>query len=102
MNKKERKANEVLKNAYDYISRIQVQASKVTPPATVRAVPKPKPEPAKYDPQLYQSSRVDRYEIKKLEKGYFFLVVTVNGQRKEVPKRFKSITKAKEWIYKYI
>jgi hypothetical protein len=45
---------------------------------------------------------VDDYEIKKLNKGYFFLVVTANGQRMEVPKRFKSVTKAREWISKYI
>ena len=106
MNKKERKANEALKNAIEYVRRIQTQKLQPTPPAPapVRVAPKskPKPEPAKFEPQLYQGSRVYDYEIKKLQKGYFFLVVTANGQRMEVPKRFKSITKAKEWILKYI
>ena len=92
MNKKERKANEALKNATEYISRIQTQ----------KLQPKPKPEPVKFEPQLYQGSRVDDYDIKKLKKGHFFLVVTTNGQRIEVPKRFKSTTKAREWISKYI
>jgi hypothetical protein len=104
MNKKERKANEALKNATEYISRIQTQKSQPTPPAPVRVTPnpKPKPEPAKFVQRTYQGSRVDDYEIKKLNKGYFFLVVTANGQRMEVPKRFKSVTKAREWISKYI
>ena len=97
MNKKERKANEALKNATEYISRIQTQKLQPTPPspAPVRVASKPKP-------QLYQGSSVDEYEIKKLKKGHFFLVVTANGQRMEVPKRFKSTTKAREWISKYI
>ena len=104
MNKKERKANEALKNAAEYISRVQVRETQVKPPAPVRVVPKTKakPVPAKFEPQLYQGSSVDGYEIKKLEKGHFFLVVTSNGQRMEVPKRFKSTTKAREWISKYI
>lgn len=106
MNKKERKANEALKNATEYISRFETWKSEVTTPAPapvrVAQNPKPKPEPVKFEPQLYQGSRVDDYEIKKLEKGHFFLVVTANGQRIEVPKRFKSTTKAKEWISKYI
>jgi len=104
MNKKERKANEALKNATEYISRIQTQKLQPTPPAPApaRVAPKPQPEPVKFEPQLYQGSRVDGYEIKKLEKGHFFLVVTTNGQRMEIPKRFKSTTKAREWISKYI
>ena len=104
MNKKERKANEALKNAAEYISRVQVRETQVKPPTPVRVVSKhkAKPVPAKFEPQLYQGSRVDGYEIKKLEKGHFFLVVTSNGQRMEVPKRFKSTTKAREWISKYI
>jgi len=106
MNKKERKANKALKDATEYISRILTQKLQPTPPApaTVRVAqkPKPKPEPVKFDPQLYQGSRVDDYEIKKLENGNFFLVVTANGQRMEVPRRFKSTTKAREWISKYI
>ena len=97
MNKKERKANEALKNAAEYISRSRTQKLQPTPPAPapVRVAPKPKP-------QLYQGSRVDDYEIKKIKKGHFFLVVTANSQRMEVPKRFKSTTKAREWISKYI
>ena len=104
MNKKERKANEALKNAAEYISRIQTQKLQPTPPAPapVRVAPKPKPKQVKFEPQLYQGFRVDGYEIKKLEKGHFFLIVTSNGQRMEVPKRFKSSTKAREWISKYI
>ena len=44
---------------------------------------------------------VDSAEIKKLEKGHFFVVVTCNGQRHEIEKRFKSTTKAQEWISKH-
>ena len=102
MNKKERKANEALKNATEYISRIQTQKLQPHAPVRVAPKPKPKPEPVKLEPQLYQGSRVDDYEIKKLKKGHFVLVVTANGQRMEVPKRFKSTTKAREWISKYI
>jgi uncharacterized protein YegP (UPF0339 family) len=104
MNKKERKANQALKDATEYISHIQTQKLQPTPPAPVRVAPKPKPkpEPVKFEPQLYQGSRVDDYEIKKLKKGHFVLVITANGQRIEVPNRFKSTTKAREWISKYI
>ena len=106
MNKKERKANEALKNAAEYISNFHTHKSQPTPsaPAPVRVAPnpKPKPDPVKFEPQLYQGSRVDDYEIKKLKKGHFVLVITANGQRMEVPNRFKSTIKAREWISKYI
>ena len=106
MDKKERKANEALKNATEYIRRIQTQKLQPTPHAPAHVIvapmPRPQPEPVKFEPQLYQGSRVDDYEIKKLKKGHFVLVVTANGQRMEVHKRFKSTTKAKEWISKYI
>ena len=45
--------------------------------------------------------RVESAEIKKLEKGHFFVVITCNGERHEINKRFKSTTKAQEWISKH-
>lgn len=45
--------------------------------------------------------KVESAEIKKLEKGHFFVVVVCNGKKHEVEKRFKSTTKAQEWISKH-
>ena len=45
--------------------------------------------------------RVESAEIKKLEKGHFFVVVKCNGKLHEINKRFKSTTKAQEWITKH-
>lgn len=95
MNKKERKANQALKDAADYISRTKVTKQEVVSKPVVET-PKPKAKPT------YNGERIDSAEIKKLEKGHFFVVVTCNGQRKKVNKRFKSVTKASEWISKYI
>ena len=102
MNKKERKANQALKDAADYISRIKVTKQEVVSkpiveiPKPVVETPKPKEKPT------YNGERIDSAEIKKLKKGHFFVVVTCSGQCKEVNKRFKSVTKAQEWISKYI
>ena len=102
MNKKERKANQALKDAADYISRVKIQKQEViskpvvAAPKPVVEAPKPKAKPT------YNGERIDSAEIKKLEKGHFFVIVTCCGQRKEVAKRFKSVTKAQEWISKYI
>ena len=99
------KNNYILYENKNWTENVQypiVEYEKIELPPPPKPKPKPKPEPVKFEPQLYQGSRVDDYEIKKLKKGHFVLVVTANGQRMEVPKRFKSTTKAKEWISKYI
>ena len=64
--------------------------------------PTPKPEP-KVEPVTVKPTgkRIDAAEVKKLEKGYFFIVVTCGRERIEVQKRFKSVTKANEWIAKH-
>lgn len=61
--------------------------------------PKPAPvvEPVKVVSKP-KSMKVESAEIKKLEKGHFFVVVTCSGKRHEIQKRFKSTTKAQEWI----
>ena len=59
--------------------------------------PTPKVEPVKVETKP-KGIKVESAEIKKLEKGHFFVVLTYGGQRHEVEKRFKSTTKAQEWI----
>jgi len=98
MNKKERKANAALSDAYDYISRIQKRETQVKETVLPLNL---KPAPPK-EKDLYQGERIDDYKIEKLAKGHFFITVVCNGQRKEVEKRFKSVTRANEWISKYI
>ena len=73
---------------------------KPTPKAEPKVEPKaePKVEPVTVKPM---GKRIDAAEVKKLEKGHFFIVVTCGRERIEVQKRFKSITKANEWIAKH-
>ena len=52
-------------------------------------------------PTNKKGMRVESAEIKKLEKGHFFVVVKCNGKLHEINKRFKSTTKAQEWISKH-
>lgn len=59
-----------------------------------------KPEPVKVETKP-KGIKVESAEIKKLEKGCFFVVVTYGGQRHEIQKFFKSTTKAQEWIFKH-
>lgn len=88
MRKSMRKANAKLEAAQEYVKAYK------KPKAPKREVA---PEPA---PISYRSDgfKVDSAEIKKLGKGHFFVVVTCGGKRIEIQKRFKSITRAKEWI----
>jgi hypothetical protein len=69
-----------------------------------KPVPAPKPmpvvEPVKVETKP-KGIKVESAEIKKLEKGHFFVVVTYGGKRHEIQKRFKSTTKAQEWISKH-
>ena len=88
-----RKADARLAEARKY-----VESYKSTP------VAEPKPvivaEPVKVVTKQ-KGVKVDSAEIKKLDKGHFFVVVTCHGQRHEIGKRFKSTTKAQEWISKH-
>ena len=69
--------------------------------------PTPKTEPKVDEPKVetvtvkQTGKRIDAAEVKKLEKGHFFIVVTCGRERIEVQKRFKSVTKANEWIAKH-
>ena len=69
----------------------------VEPEITVRPEAAPVVEPVKVVTKP-KGMKVESAEIKKLEKGHFFVVVTCNGKRHEIQKRFKSTTKAQEWI----
>lgn len=88
-----RKADARLDEARKYVA-----SYKLTP----KQEPKPMPEinPFKVMPNP-TSVRVENAEIKKLQKGYFFVVVTCNGKRHEIKKRFKSTTKAQNWIIEH-
>ena len=88
MKKSMRKADAKLAEARKYVASYK---SKPTPK------PQPKAEPVKVQTKP-MVNRFDSAEIKKLEKGHFFVVVTCNGKRHEIQKRFKSTTKAQEWI----
>ena len=90
MKKSMRKADARLAEARKYVESYK---SKPAPS------PKPTPvvEPVKVETKP-KGVKVESAEIKKLEKGHFFVVVTYGGQRHEIDKRFKSTTKAQEWI----
>lgn len=93
MKKSMRKADAKLAEAQKYIALYKL---KPTP------APKPVPvvEPFKVETKP-KGIKVESAEIKKLEKGHFFVVLTYGGRRHEIQKRFKSTTKAQEWIYKH-
>ena len=90
MKKSMRKADAKLAEARKYVESYR---SKQTPS------PKHTPvvEPVKVETKP-KGVKVESAEIKKLETGHFFVVLTYGGQRHEVDKRFKSTTKAQEWI----
>lgn len=94
MKKSMRKANAALEDAYKYIASLgeKRKAKPVEPPQ------KPKIE-AVFVPSN-RGKRIDSAEIKKLDKGHFFIVATCGGKRIEIQKRFKSVTKAQEWLSK--
>ena len=93
MKKSMRKADAKLAEARKYVASYK---SKPTP------APKPIPvvEPVKVETKP-KGIKVESAEIKKLEKGHFFIVLTYGGKRHEIQKRFKSTTKAQEWISKH-
>ena len=90
MKKSMRKADAKLAEARKYVASYKSKPAPAPKPAPVvepvKVVTKPK------------GMKVESAEIKKLEKGQFFVVVTCNGKRHEIQKRFKSTTKAQEWI----
>ena len=88
MKKSMRKADTRLTEARKYVASYTAP-DPVPEVETIKIVTKPR------------GVKVERAEIKKLEKGHFFVVVTCHGQRYEIQKRFKSTTKAQEWISKH-
>lgn len=88
-----KKANIKLAEAQRYVASYKPKS--VLIPKSVPAVESAKAE--------IKSNRimVEYAEIKKLRKGYFFIIVTCRGQQHEIQKRFKSTTKAQNWIYKH-
>lgn len=92
MKKSMRKANATLERAYKYVASIdekrKAKPIKQQEPPKVEAVFKPN----------HPGKRIDSAEIKKLDRGHFFIVIVCGGKRIEYNKRFKSATKAKEWI----
>lgn len=91
--KKMKKADARLAEARKYVA-----SYKLKPAPAPKQMPVEEPVKTKIKPK---GIKVDSAEIKKLEKGYFFVVVTCDGKRHEVQKRFKSTTKAKQWIAKH-
>jgi len=86
-----KKANAKVESARQYV-------------ASYKSKPTPKPQP-KVEPVKVQAKpmvkRFDSAEIKKLEKGHFFVVLTIGCQKQEVNKRFKSVPKAQDWISRH-
>lgn len=93
MKKSMKKADSRLAEARKYVA-----SYKPTP----KREPEPMPElePFKVMPNP-KAVRVENAEIMKLQKGYFFVVVTCNGKRHEIKKRFKSTTAAQKWILEH-
>jgi len=80
------------------------EARKYVTSYKLKPTPAPKPTPIVEPIKIETSSKnikIESAEIKKLEKGHFFVVVTYGGKRHEIQKRFKSETKAQEWILKH-
>lgn len=97
MRKKTRRANAKLDSARKYVSSyISKQSEYAKQTNDVQVAPqtiKPQERP--------KGVKVESAEINKLEKGHFFVVVVCKGKKYEVKKRFKSTTKAQEWISKH-
>lgn len=92
MRKSMRRAEARLAEARKYVASYY---SKSAAPKSALVV---KPVNVVTNTKSMKGMKVESAEIKKLEKGRFFVVVTCNGKRHEVQKRFKSTTKAQEWI----
>ena len=97
MRKSMRKADAKLEAARKYVSSYTSKQSEVSKQTKVVQV-----APQTIKPQeRTKGVKVESAEIKKLEKGHFFVVVAYNGKKHELEKRFKSTTKAQEWISKH-
>lgn len=108
MNKKERKANEALQNAYAYMktvsermrsntdTRRMIILKKRTSVAQEHTCTKASAKPA------YDGRRIDKAVAIKVSKANFKVLATSAGQTFEVQKRFKSITAANSWINEHI
>ena len=93
MNKSMRKANAKLAEARKYLA--WYKQKQATAQKSVQVVESIKVKPKQ------NGIKVESAEINKLEKGYFFVVLIYGGKRHEIQKRFKSKTKAQEWISKH-
>lgn len=89
--KNKRKADARLAEAREYVSKYKKYMKITSKPEPYKKVL----EPVKVVP--VKGKKVESFEIKKLQKGYFFLVLTIEGKKVELQKRFKSTTKASEW-----
>ena len=89
-----RKADAKLAEARKYVA-----SYKSKPTSAPKSIPVVEPIKVETKPK---GIKIESAEIKKLNKGYFFIVVTCSGkQQYEIQKRFKSTTKAQEWIDKH-
>lgn len=94
MRKSMKKANAKLAEAQRYVASYKPKSVLISKPAPVV-------EPVKAEEIKPKGIKVESAEIKKLEKGHFFVVIICGGKHHEIQKRFKSTTKAQEWIYKH-
>ena len=94
MRKSTRRINAMLDAAREYVSSYTSKQSK---------------DAKQVAHQTIQSTRTDKRreveiesaEIIKLEKGHFYVILTFKGKKHKIEKRFKSTTKAREWILKH-
>lgn len=93
MKKSMRKADAKLAEARKYVASYKSKTTSAPKPIPVVELVKIVTKP--------NGIKVESAEIKKLKKGYFFVVLTYGGKRHEIQKRFKSTTKAQEWISKH-
>lgn len=100
MNKSMRKANERLAKAIEYVNNFynkncnSTHNARMTEPCNITP---PKKKATNSDVLL----AITKTEIKKIDKGNFMVVVTWGGQEHVLDKKFKSTTKAQEWIIKH-
>lgn len=93
MRKSIKKANAKLAEAQRYVALYKPKSVLIP-----KSTPAMEPVKAEIKPK---GIKVESAEIKKLEKGHFFVVITCGDKHHEIQKRFKSTTKAQEWIYKH-
>lgn len=103
MNKKERKANAILAEARiigKFVANNLKSSVKYESPATV-ITPSPKKT---VTPMVFNkpAQMFDYLRVFKLGKGNYRLEGVIGGIRMDVDKRFKSITKAKEYMARHL